>query len=79
MFFDNRSYYDFVKACRDAGITVPIIPGLETHCNKKQLTVLPKTFHIDLLADLPAKILKCKTDEKWRRWGELAAGAIKGS
>ncbi len=28
MFFDAEVYVAFVKACRDAGITVPIIPGL---------------------------------------------------
>lgn len=63
MFFDNQKYYDFVKACREAGITVPIIPGLKPIYNKKQLTVLPKTFYIDLPADLSNEILKCKTDE----------------
>jgi len=28
MFFDNRFYYDFVDRARDAGITVPIVPGI---------------------------------------------------
>ena len=28
MFFDNQKYFSFVKTCRDAGINVPIIPGL---------------------------------------------------
>jgi methylenetetrahydrofolate reductase (NADPH) len=27
MFFDNNEYYEYVDKCRQAGITVPIIPG----------------------------------------------------
>jgi methylenetetrahydrofolate reductase (NADPH) len=64
MFFDNEKYYSFVKACRDYGITVPIIPGLKPIYSKKQLTVLPKTFHIDVPTELSSEILKCKTDEE---------------
>ena len=70
MFFDNEKYYEFVKACRAIGITVPIIPGLKPIYNKKQLTVLPKTFHIDLPADLSNEILKCKTDEDVEKIGQ---------
>ncbi|MFC0773715.1 methylenetetrahydrofolate reductase [NAD(P)H] [Terrimonas alba] len=70
MFFDNTKYYEFVKACRDIGITVPIIPGLKPIYSKKQLTVLPKTFHIDLPADLANEIVKCKTDEEVEKIGE---------
>ena len=62
MFFDNEKYYAFVKSCRDIGITVPIIPGLKPIYNLKQLTMLPKVFHIDLPAALSNEILKCKTD-----------------
>lgn len=69
MFFDNEKYYSFVKACREIGITVPIIPGLKPIYNKKQLTVLPKTFHIDLPDDLSNEILKCKTDEEVEQVG----------
>ena len=29
MFFDNAKYFDFVRRCREAGITVPIIPGIK--------------------------------------------------
>ncbi len=70
MFFDNEKYYAFVKACRDIGIKVPIIPGLKPVYSKKQLTILPKTFHIDLPADLSNEILKCKTDEEVEKIGE---------
>ncbi len=64
MFFDNSKFYSFVKACRDIGINVPIIPGLKPLTTKKQLTMLPKTFHIDLPSDLSNEVLKCKSDEE---------------
>lgn len=69
MFFDNEKYYAFVKACREIGINVPIIPGLKPIYNRKQLTVLPKTFHIDLPADLANELMKCKTDEEVEQVG----------
>jgi methylenetetrahydrofolate reductase (NADPH) len=69
MFFDNEKYYAFVKACRDMGITVPIIPGLKPIYNKKQLTMLPKIFHIDLPAALSDAVAKCKTDEEVEKVG----------
>jgi methylenetetrahydrofolate reductase (NADPH) len=62
MFFDNKKYFDFVKACRENGIDVPIIPGLKPITTKKQLSVLPRTFHVDIPAELSSEILKCKTD-----------------
>lgn len=69
MFFDNKKYVAFVDACRAAGINVPIIPGLKPIYSKKQLTILPKTFHIDLPSDLSNEVLKCKTDEEVEKVG----------
>ena len=63
MFFDNKKYFEFVDNCKAIGINVPIIPGLKPIFNRKQLTVLPKIFHIDLPTDLSNEILKCKDDD----------------
>jgi methylenetetrahydrofolate reductase (NADPH) len=62
MFFDNQKFFDFVKACKAIGINVPIIPGLKPITNKKQLSVLPRIFHVDIPTDLSNAINKCKTD-----------------
>ncbi len=37
LFFDNRSYFDFVPAARAAGIDVPIIPGVMPMTGYKQI------------------------------------------
>jgi methylenetetrahydrofolate reductase (NADPH) len=62
MFFDNQKYFAFVKACRDAGINVPVIPGLKPITSKKQLNIIPRTFHVDIPEELSTEILKCKAD-----------------
>jgi len=64
MFFDNAKYFSFVEKCRNAGITVPIIPGLKPIHVKNQLTVLPQIFHIDLPQDLVTEVEKCTSDEQ---------------
>lgn len=62
MFFDNKKYFDFAATCRTAGINVPIIPGLKPITTKKQLNIIPRTFHVDIPEELSTEILKCKTD-----------------
>src|SRR3984885_15312741 len=69
MFFDNQKYFDFVKTCRDSGIQVPVIPGLKPITNKKQLSMLPKVFHVDFPTDLSNAILQCRTDADVERVG----------
>jgi methylenetetrahydrofolate reductase (NADPH) len=70
MFFDNAKYFQFVKSCRDMGINVPIIPGLKPVYTKKQLTILPKTFHIDLPTPLSEAITSCKNDADVEKVGQ---------
>jgi methylenetetrahydrofolate reductase (NADPH) len=58
-----------VKACREYGINVPIIPGLKPMTTKTQLTVLPRVFYIDLPEELSDAVEKCKTKEEVRQVG----------
>jgi methylenetetrahydrofolate reductase (NADPH) len=69
MFFNNQKFFEYVQACRDMGITVPIIPGLKPITNKKQLTILPRIFHVDIPTELSNTINKCKTDAECEQVG----------
>lgn len=69
MFFDNQVYYDFVKKCREIGITVPIIPGIKPINLLNQLTVLPKIFSIDIPQQLAKELSKCKSNDEAARIG----------
>ena len=69
MFFDNNKYFEFVKLCRDNGINVPIIPGLKILSTKKQITTLPKIFHIDIPQPFYEELEKCKDDKQIKEVG----------
>lgn len=69
MFFDNQKLYDFVDRCRACGINVPIIPGVKPIVNRNQMTMLPKTFHVDLPTDLAMELAKCKDDVEAKQVG----------
>ena len=42
LFYDNNRYFSFVKRAREAGITVPIIPGIKPFSKLSQLTMVPR-------------------------------------
>jgi len=69
MFFDNKKYFEYVDACRSMGINVPIIPGLKPITNKKQLTILPNIFYVDIPNDLSTAMLAATTDEACEQVG----------
>jgi methylenetetrahydrofolate reductase (NADPH) len=69
MFFDNSKYFEFVKKCREMDINVPIIPGLKILTTKRQATILPKIFNIDIPQELLEQIEKCKTDAQVKEVG----------
>lgn len=60
MFFDNSRFFNFVEKCREAGITVPIIPGLKPISTHKHIELLPQAFSIDIPQDLMKELLVCK-------------------
>ncbi len=69
MFFDNDKYYAFVDKCREVGINVPIIPGLKPITTVRQLSILPKTFHLDMPEALSEALSKCKNNDEAREVG----------
>lgn len=69
LFFDNKYFFDFVELCRSVDINVPIIPGLKPIVNKKQLTILPKIFKIDIPFELYEAMNSAKNDDHAKQVG----------
>ena len=70
MFFDNDVFFRFVDRCRNAGISVPIIPGLKPLTTARQVQLLPESFSIDLPVELTEAVRKAGDDrEAVRRIG----------
>lgn len=69
MFFDNQKYFDFVKQAREMGIEIPIIPGIKPVATKSHLSILPKTFKIDLPEDLIREIDAAKDNAAVKQIG----------
>ena len=57
LFFDNAVYFDFVDRAREAGITVPIIPGLMCAKSLKQAKRFCKMGGTSLPAEFEARLL----------------------
>lgn len=69
MFFDNNLLYSFLYKIREAGITVPIVPGIMPITNANQLkrainlshSFMPQRFTalVDMFGSNPAAMLQC--------------------
>jgi methylenetetrahydrofolate reductase (NADPH) len=57
MFFDNGHFFRFVQMCREAGITVPIVPGLKILTTTNHLQSLPRTFGAEIPEALADEVL----------------------
>jgi methylenetetrahydrofolate reductase (NADPH) len=69
MFFDNSAFFNFVKKCREAGIHVPIIPGLKPIMTFKDIQLLPSSFHLNIPYELCKEVQNCKTREQVKQVG----------
>ncbi len=69
MFFDNQKFFEYVKNVRAAGIDVPIIPGLKPITTLGQITMLPRTFFLDLPDPLMDELEKCKNNKDVKEVG----------
>lgn len=64
MFFDNSVFYRFERLCRNAGIEVPIIPGLKPLSSARQIALLPQSFSLDIPKELTEEIAKAGDDKE---------------
>lgn len=69
LFYDNQKFFDFVRRAREAGVTIPIIPGLKPLAKLSQLATVPKTFRCDLPFALSEELRRCQTDEEVKQIG----------
>lgn len=83
MFFDNSKYFEFVRSAREAGIDVPIVPGIKPLTSLRQMSLIPRIFHIDFPRELSEQLLKCRTDEDVRHlgveWATAQAKELRGA
>ena len=69
LFYDNSKYFSFVDKARKEGINIPIIPGIKPFRKQSQLTMVPKTFKVDIPQELTIEALKCNTEEETEALG----------
>lgn len=78
MFFDNAAYFAFERRCREAGIDVPIIPGLKLLARARQLSTLPRHFHVNIPEELADEVAENPrhTAEIGKRWARQQVGEL---
>ncbi|HNL38715.1 MAG TPA: methylenetetrahydrofolate reductase, partial [Saprospiraceae bacterium] len=69
MFFDNQKFFEYVGHCREAGINVPIVPGLKPLTKKYQLNSIPRKFFVNMPQELVKAVQDAPDDEAVRQIG----------
>ncbi len=79
MVFSAEIFKNYVDRVRAEGIDVPVIPGIKVVTSPRQLTAIPRDFHVNLPQGLVERILSAKDPAAARKAGvdfatELCAG-----
>ena len=69
MVFSATAFGNFVQLAREAGINVPIIPGVKVITSERQLTAIPRDFHVNLPDVLVSQIRGAKEHSEARQAG----------
>jgi len=61
MCFDAARWASWSRSCREAGITLPLLPGLKVVSRLHQVNSLPRHFHVDLPEELVRDLQAART------------------
>jgi len=70
MFFNNEHYYSYVNRCREHDVQVPILPGLKPLTTKRQMTMIPSIFNVEVPVELYNDMMKAKNEKDCEQIGE---------
>ena len=62
MYFDNTKFFEYTKKCREAGIQVPIVPGIKPLTKRYQLAAIPRKFFVNMPDELVREANKVQSD-----------------
>ncbi len=64
MSFDFEAVKNFVEKIREAGVKIPVIPGIKPVTSLKQVGIIPKTFGIKMPQELIEAVNNAKTKKE---------------
>lgn len=70
MFFRNQHFYSYIDRCREHGVTVPILPGLKPLTSKRQMTMIPSIFNVEVPVEFYTEMMKAKNEAECEKVGE---------
>ena len=76
MLFDSDTYFEFVERLREAGISIPVIPGIKPLTRASQAASVPRNFFVDLPDSLVRALESARTPAEERRIGIAAAARL---